>query len=64
MSSAIEEEDADLRDDLRGLPFERITLVADGVRSIGGLANLAGVTEVEEAGETVGKGTEGGSTCV
>jgi hypothetical protein len=64
MSSAIEEEDADLRDDLRGLPFERIMLVEDGVRWIGGLANLAGVTEVGEAGETVGKGTEGGSRRV
>jgi hypothetical protein len=62
MSSAIEEEEADLRDDLRGLPFERIMLVEDSVRWIGGLEILAWVTEVGEAGETVGKGTEGWST--
>lgn len=62
MSSAIEEEEADLRDDLRGLPFERIILVDEGVRSIGGLEKLVGSTKVGEAGVMVGKGTEGGST--
>jgi hypothetical protein len=61
MSSAIEEEEADLRDGLRGLPFERIMPVEDGVRWIGGLEILAGLT-VGVAGEEVGKGTEGGST--
>jgi hypothetical protein len=59
MSSAMEEEEADLRDDLRGRPFERITLVEDGVRWMGVVEDLAGLTEEEE----VGKGTEGGSTC-
>jgi hypothetical protein len=32
MSSAMEEEEADLRDDLRGLPFERTTLEDEDVR--------------------------------
>jgi len=62
MSSAIEEEEADLRDGLRGLPFERIMPVEEGVRWIGGLEDLAGLARVEEAGEEVGKGTEGRST--
>jgi hypothetical protein len=56
MSSAMEEEEADLRDDLRGRPVERITLVEDGVRWMGVLEDFAGLTE---AGEAVGKGTEG-----
>jgi hypothetical protein len=59
MSSAIEEEEADLRDGLRGLPLERIMLVEEEVRWIGAHDDLAGVGE---AGEEVGKGTEGGST--
>jgi hypothetical protein len=55
VSSTIEEEEAaDLRDDLRGLPFERIMLEAEGVRWTGELVDLAG-----EAGVMVGKGTEG-----
>ena len=62
MSSAMEEEEADLRDDLRGLPFGRITLEDEGVRWIGGGADGVGVPEVREVGEVVGKGTEGGST--
>ena len=57
----MEEEEADLRDDLRGLPFGRIMLVAEDVRWIGGGADFAEVTEVGVAGEVVGKGTEGGS---
>jgi hypothetical protein len=32
MSSGIEEDEADLRDGLRGLPFERITLLDEDVR--------------------------------
>jgi hypothetical protein len=59
MSSAIEEEEADLRDDLRGRPFERITLVDDGVRWMGVLEGLGGLTGEELAEEAVGKGTEG-----
>jgi hypothetical protein len=59
MSSVIEEDDADLRDGLRGLPLERIMLVEEVVRWIGGLEDLAGLTE---SGDAVGKGTEGGST--
>jgi len=41
MSSAIEEEEADLRDGLRGLPFGRIMLEDEAERWTGGLANLA-----------------------
>jgi hypothetical protein len=59
MSSAMEEEEADLRDDLRGRPFERITLVEDGVRWMGAHEGLGGLTEEGQAGEEVGKGTEG-----
>jgi hypothetical protein len=59
MSSVIEEDEADLRDGLRGLPFERIMLVEEGVRWIGRPEDLAGSTEVGVAGKTVGKGTEG-----
>jgi hypothetical protein len=62
MSSAIEEEEADLRDGLRGLPLGRIIPVEDGVRWIGGLEDLGVVTKGGEVGEEVGKGTEGGST--
>jgi len=58
----MEEEEADLRDDLRGLPFGRIMLLDEDVRWTGGGADFAGVTEVGEAGDVVGKGTEGGST--
>lgn len=58
----MEEEEADLRDDLRGRPFERITLVEDGVRWMGGLEDFAGFAEEGEGEEVVGKGTEGGST--
>jgi hypothetical protein len=58
----MEEEEADLRDDLRGRPFERITLVEEGVRWMGVHESLAGLAEDGEAGEAVGKGTEGGST--
>lgn len=57
--SAMEEEEADLRDGLRGRPFERITLVEDGVRWMAVLEDLGGLTEEGEAGEAVGKGTEG-----
>jgi len=63
MSSAMEEEEADLRDDLRGRPFERITLVEDGVRWMGVVEDLGRLAAEGEAGEAVGKGTEGGSTC-
>jgi hypothetical protein len=56
MSSAIEEEDADLRDGLRGLPFERMMLVEETVRWIGGLEDFAEL--LREVGEAVGKGTE------
>ena len=59
MSSAMEEEEADLREDLRGLPLERSTLVEEGVRCISGLNELDGVTC---AGDVVGKGTGGEST--
>jgi hypothetical protein len=59
MSSAMEEEEADLRDDLRGRPFERITLVEDGLRWMGVADVLGGLAEEGEAGEEVGKGTEG-----
>jgi hypothetical protein len=59
MSSAMEEEEADLRDDLRGRPFGRITLVEDGVRWMGGLEDSGGLGEEAEAGDAVGKGTEG-----
>jgi hypothetical protein len=55
----MEEEEADLRDGLRGRPFERITLVEDGVRWMAVLEDLGGLTEEGEAGEAVGKGTEG-----
>jgi len=48
-----------LRDDLRGLPFERIMLEQEGVRWIGGIVDLVAVKVVGEAGEAVGKGTEG-----
>jgi hypothetical protein len=60
MSSAIEDEEADLRDGLSGLPLARTTLVDDEVRSMGGLADLvvADVAVVGEVGEVVGKGTE------
>ena len=58
MSSAMEEEEADLRDDLRGRPFERTTLVEDEVRWMGVLEDLTGLREEGEAGEEVGKGTE------
>ena len=57
----MEEEEADLRDDLRGRPFERTTPVEDGVRWMGVLEGFAGLRG-EEAGEAVGKGTEGGFT--
>ena len=57
----MEEEEADLRDDLRGLPFGRIMLEDEDERSIGTGADFA---ELAEAGEVVGKGTEGGSTRV
>ncbi len=59
MSSAIEEEEADLRDDLRGRPFARITPVEEGVRWMGVLEDLDEVGEEEEA---EGNGTEGGPT--
>lgn len=62
MSSAIEEEEADLRDGLRGLPLERIMLEEDDVRSIGRLEDFCGLAGVAVAGETEGNGTEGGST--
>jgi hypothetical protein len=58
MSSAIEDEEADLRDGLRGLPLARTTLVDDEVRWMGGLADEVAV--VGEVGEVVGKGTEVG----
>ncbi len=61
MSSAIEEEEADLRDDLRGRPFERITPEEEGVRWMGVLEDMAGLAEVGDGG-AVGKGKEGGST--
>jgi hypothetical protein len=57
MSSAMEEEEADLRDDLRGRPFGRITLVEEGVRWMGVL-EVGGLGDEAEAGEAVGKGTE------
>jgi hypothetical protein len=61
MSSAIEEEEADLRDGLRGLPLARTTLVDDEVRWMGGVEDLAEeVAVVGEVGEDVGKGTEVG----
>ena len=51
---------------MRGLPLERIMLVEEDVRWMGGLDDLGGLVGVEvgveEAGETVGKGTEGGFT--
>jgi hypothetical protein len=56
MSSAMEEEEADLRDDLRGRPFERITLVEDGVRWMGVHEDLGGSAEEGQAGEKWGKG--------
>jgi len=59
MSSAMEEEEADLRDDLRGRPFGRTTLVEDEVRWMGVLECLVGWRGEGEAGEAVGKGTEG-----
>jgi hypothetical protein len=59
MSSAMEEEEADLRDDLRGRPFGRITLVEDGVRWMGVLEYFWGVGEEAEGVEAVGKGMEG-----
>jgi hypothetical protein len=59
MSSAMEEEEADLREDLRGLPLERSTPVEEGVRWIGGQDKLGGVAC---AGDIVGKGTGGEST--
>ena len=59
MSSAIEEEEADLRDDLRGLPFERIMLLDEAERW-----TLDWVSEAGEEEEVVGKGTEGESTHV
>ena len=62
MSSAMEEEEADLRDDLRGRPFERTTPVEDGVRCMGVHEGFVGLRGEEEAGEAVGKGTEGGFT--
>ena len=62
MSSAIEEEEADLRDDLRGRPFERITPVDDGVRWMGVLGDLVELRDEGVEGEQVGKGTDGGST--
>lgn len=55
----MEEEEADLSDDLRGRPFGRITLVEDGVRWMGVLEGLVGLRGEEEGGEAVGKGTEG-----
>ena len=55
----MEEEEADLRDDLRGRPFERITLVEEGVRWMGVLEDLGGLAAEGEVGEEVGKGTEG-----
>jgi hypothetical protein len=62
MSSAMEEEEADLRDDLRGRPFGRITLVEEWVRWMGVVEDLAGFPEEGEAGEAVGKGKEGEPT--
>ena len=53
----MEEEEADLRDDLRGRPFGRITLVEEGVRWMGVLEDWAGLPVGDDA--TVGKGTEG-----
>ncbi len=55
----MEEEEADLRDDLRGRPFGRTTLVEDEVRWMGVLECLVGWRGEGEAGEAVGKGTEG-----
>lgn len=60
MSSAIEDEEADLRDGLSGLPLARTTLVDDTVRWMGGLVNLAEVAPVGIEGEVVGNGTEVG----
>jgi hypothetical protein len=54
--SAMEEEEADLRDDLRGRPFGRTTPVEDGVRWMGAHEGLVGLGEEAEAGEAVGKG--------
>lgn len=62
MSSAIEEEEADLRDDLRGRPFERITPVEDCVRWMGVLGDLVELREEGVEGVEVGKGMDGGST--
>jgi hypothetical protein len=62
MSSAIEEEEADLRDGLRGLPLERIMLEEDDVRWFGGLVDLGGWAGGAVAGETEGNGKEGGFT--
>jgi hypothetical protein len=59
MSSVIEEDDADSRDGLRGLPLEIFILVEEDVRWIGGLEDLSGLAE---SGDAVGKGTGGGST--
>lgn len=64
MSSAIEDEEADLRDGLRGLPFGRIMLEDEAERWTGGLAHLAWVTVAGEEGEAEGKGMGGRSTCV
>jgi hypothetical protein len=56
----MEEEEADLRDGLRGLPLGRSMPVEEDVRWTGG--DDFGVTNAGEAGEVVGKGTGGGST--
>ena len=60
MSSAIEDEEADLRDGLSGLPLARTTLLDDEVRLMGGLADfeVSEVAVVGEVGDVVGKGTE------
>jgi hypothetical protein len=59
MSSAMEEEEADLREDLRGLPSERSTPVEEGVRWIGGQDDFGRVACV---GDVDGKGTGGESS--
>jgi hypothetical protein len=65
MSSAIEDDEADLRDGLSGLPLARTTLEVDEVRWIGVVVDLAEVevAVVGEVGEVVGKGTEVGVIC-
>jgi hypothetical protein len=61
MSSAIEEQEADLREDLRGLLLERSTPVEVGFRWIGRRDDLDGVTCI---GDVVGKGYRGGGGAI